>query len=152
MTGYWDTTTDEILEKLSPLDLEISRKQKLVNVNTDFQESASKITRMRKYLSNAREADKHGSHELYHARARATEVKFQKEKTGQRKTVVIIRSQAKGQGLNDCDWRKEKSGLSLSTKNSGKKLTGMKPSGTDETFAKKTAESMNFVRTKAVAK
>jgi hypothetical protein len=44
VTEYWDTTTDEIPEKLSPLDPEMSRKQKLVNVRTEFQEAESRIT------------------------------------------------------------------------------------------------------------
>ena len=116
MTGYWDTTTDEILEKLSPLDLEISRKQKLVNVNTDFQESASKITRMRKYLSNAREADKHGSHELYHARARATEVKFQKEKQDKGKRLSSSGARQKAKGLMIVIGEKRKADLVLARK------------------------------------
>ena len=72
---------------------------------------------MGKYLSNARKADKHGSHELYHARGESDRGNVSKRKNRTKETVVIIRSQARSQGLNDCDWRKKNSGLSLSTKN-----------------------------------
>ena len=44
VTSYWDTTTQEIPEVLSPQVLQTSLKKKLVKVRTDFQDEASRIT------------------------------------------------------------------------------------------------------------
>jgi hypothetical protein len=52
---------------------------------------------------------------------------------GTQETVVVIRSQARSQRLNDCDGRISTIGLVLA-RNSGK-LTDMEPSASDEISA-----------------